>query len=214
MTIALTAPTISDPDPLVLSTTQYYTRTQPRGNFVPFYMETSASERKKGQYNYSDSVNDKNKEEGDEISYSDIVDTFFLPPGLGATCLLIENGKNKGSINQTRYVFTEECEKFQAMGSNMPTDKHIEVLDEDTDVTYYTPCECKADGVGLTCDNKAATDPPHWRTGNGDVLQDVTSTDDLDNYLLYTTEKYRRHRYLSVAFHITILLLFKKLKLM
>lgn len=79
MTIALTAPKISDPEPLAMSTAQYYDLTKPRGNFIPFYIHTT-----------NDTFKHSSIEDSNNFSRK-LVETFFQPSGIGASCVLKSN---------------------------------------------------------------------------------------------------------------------------
>ncbi|XP_039902431.1 LOW QUALITY PROTEIN: ATP-binding cassette sub-family A member 2 [Simochromis diagramma] len=73
MTVALSVPEIGDLPPLILSPSQYHNYTQPRGNFIPYANED------RPQY--------RNKLSPD-ASPQKIINTFRLPSGIGATCIL------------------------------------------------------------------------------------------------------------------------------
>ncbi|XP_058515523.1 ATP-binding cassette sub-family A member 2 isoform X1 [Ochotona princeps] len=73
MTVALSVPEIGDLPPLVLSPSQYHNYTQPRGNFIPYANE----ERREYRLRLSP-----------DASPQQLVGTFRLPSGIGATCVL------------------------------------------------------------------------------------------------------------------------------
>ncbi|CAD7667769.1 unnamed protein product [Nyctereutes procyonoides] len=73
MTVALSVPEIGDLPPLVLSPSQYHNYTQPRGNFIPYANE----ERQEYRLRLSP-----------DASPQQLVSTFRLPSGVGATCVL------------------------------------------------------------------------------------------------------------------------------
>jgi len=73
MTVALTAPQVQDEPPITLSPAQYFNYTQPKGNFVP-YTNNAAGE--------------KPPEWSHDAPTDSIVQSFHLPSGVGATCLL------------------------------------------------------------------------------------------------------------------------------
>lgn len=72
MTVALSVPEIGDLPPLVLSPSQYHNYTQPRGNFIPYANE----ERQEYRLRLSP-----------DASPQQLVSTFRLPSGVGATCV-------------------------------------------------------------------------------------------------------------------------------
>ncbi|XP_035197169.1 ATP-binding cassette sub-family A member 2 isoform X6 [Oxyura jamaicensis] len=73
MTVALSVPEIGDLPPLILSPSQYHNYTQPKGNFIPYANE----ERREYRLRLSP-----------DASPQQLVNTFHLPSGIGATCVL------------------------------------------------------------------------------------------------------------------------------
>ncbi|XP_074871184.1 ATP-binding cassette sub-family A member 2 isoform X2 [Carettochelys insculpta] len=73
MTVALSVPEIGDLPPLILSPSQYHNYTQPKGNFIPYANE----ERREYRIKLSP-----------DASPQQLVSTFHLPSGVGATCVL------------------------------------------------------------------------------------------------------------------------------
>ncbi|XP_019396628.1 PREDICTED: ATP-binding cassette sub-family A member 2 [Crocodylus porosus] len=73
MTVALSVPEIGDLPPLILSPSQYHNYTQPKGNFIPYANE----ERREYRIKLSP-----------DASPQLLVNTFHLPSGVGATCVL------------------------------------------------------------------------------------------------------------------------------
>ncbi|KAM6243789.1 ATP-binding cassette sub-family A member 2 isoform 3-T3 [Porphyrio hochstetteri] len=73
MTVALSVPEIGDLPPLILSPSQYHNYTQPKGNFIPYANE----ERREYRIKLSP-----------DASPQQLVNTFHLPSGVGATCVL------------------------------------------------------------------------------------------------------------------------------
>ncbi|CAM4645740.1 unnamed protein product [Lepidochelys olivacea] len=73
MTVALSVPEIGDLPPLILSPSQYHNYTQPKGNFIPYANE----ERREYHMKLSP-----------DASPQQLVNTFHLPSGVGATCVL------------------------------------------------------------------------------------------------------------------------------
>ena len=71
--MALTAPRLQDEPPLVLSPAQYYNYTQPTGNHIPYLNQAPG---------YIKPVWNQ------DATPEDIVQTFRLPSGVGATCCL------------------------------------------------------------------------------------------------------------------------------
>lgn len=73
MTVALTAPQVRDQPPVILSPAQYFNYTQPRGNYIPY---TNIGEEDVAQPWSLDA------------SAQDLIQTFRLPCGISATCVL------------------------------------------------------------------------------------------------------------------------------
>ncbi|XP_073662950.1 ATP-binding cassette sub-family A member 2 isoform X2 [Tursiops truncatus] len=84
MTVALSVPEIGDLPPLVLSPSQYHNYTQPRGNFIPYANE----ERREYRLRLSP-----------DAGPQQLVSTFRLPSGVGATCVL--KSPANGSLGPT-----------------------------------------------------------------------------------------------------------------
>ncbi|XP_055516314.1 ATP-binding cassette sub-family A member 2 [Leucoraja erinacea] len=73
MTVALSVPEIGDLPPLILSPSQYHNYTQPRGNFIPY------ADEERNEYRIKLSP---------DASPQQLANTFYLPSGIGATCVL------------------------------------------------------------------------------------------------------------------------------
>lgn len=78
-----------------MSTAQYYDLTKPRGNLIPFYMHSSNDTFKHL------SIRDSNK-----LSRR-LVETFFQPSGIGASCVLKSNSTD-GILTSDHY--NEGCD--------------------------------------------------------------------------------------------------------
>ena len=59
---------------------------------------------------------------------------------------------------------------------------------------YYPLCQCAADNTGFLCPLSGYTTPPNYQAVTSDIVQEITGTKEED-YYLYTTDKYRLHRY-------------------
>ena len=73
MTVALSAPQVSNPPPLVLSPAMYFNYTQPRGNFIPYSNMAENPEMPKWSQ---------------DAGPSEIIQTFRMASGVSATCVL------------------------------------------------------------------------------------------------------------------------------
>uniref|UniRef100_A0A2K6FXD3 ATP-binding cassette sub-family A member 2 n=1 Tax=Propithecus coquereli TaxID=379532 RepID=A0A2K6FXD3_PROCO len=97
MTVALSVPEIGDLPPLVLSPSQYHNYTQPRGNFIPYANE----ERREDRLWLSP-----------DASPQQLVSTFRLPSGVGATCVL--KSPANGSLGPTLNLSSGESRLLAA----------------------------------------------------------------------------------------------------
>ncbi|XP_045702003.1 ATP-binding cassette sub-family A member 2 isoform X3 [Phyllostomus hastatus] len=97
MTVALSVPEIGDLPPLVLSPSQYHNYTQPRGNFIPYANE----ERPEYRFQLSP-----------DASPQQLVSTFRLPSGVGATCVL--KSPANGSLGSTLNLSSGESRLLAA----------------------------------------------------------------------------------------------------
>ncbi|CAN7993624.1 unnamed protein product [Ixodes hexagonus] len=83
MSVALTAPHVEDPPPLVLSPSRYYNYTQPRGNVVPYAFRDHPRPRRVlkriALFDLWDTDADARQ----------LAMTLRLPSGVGATCVLL-----------------------------------------------------------------------------------------------------------------------------
>uniref|UniRef100_A0A2K5DK59 ATP-binding cassette sub-family A member 2 n=1 Tax=Aotus nancymaae TaxID=37293 RepID=A0A2K5DK59_AOTNA len=96
MTVALSVPEIGDLPPLVLSPSQYHNYTQPRGNFIPYANEERLEYRLRSP----------------DASPQQLVSTFRLPSGVGATCVL--KSPANGSLGPTLNLSSGESRLLAA----------------------------------------------------------------------------------------------------
>lgn len=191
MTIALTAPKDLDPEPLVMSTAQYSTVMQPRGNFVPFALHTQNT-----SFDNSSRIANFSKR---------LAETFLLSAGIGADCATAPDKKdlvNTSDTEKTKSVLFQKPPKgcirvnFKPINWTQREGTYIHTKNR-----FYPSCYCKADSVGYMCDRNNTPDPPHWKVATEDILQDVTSRyNDDEQFYLYTTDDYKRHRYGGFTF--------------
>lgn len=221
MTIALTAPQVMDPEPVAMTTTQFFDETQPKGNYVPFSVKHSKrteiplENASIGNYSTDSDVNRYN-------SFIDnLVNTLLTPAGVGASCVFkLDTDTNySNSVNGSRTgnnavfsynnisvrSFNEDCVRFlSTSGVFNSQDLSVEHVKSvlNSHVRGVPKCSCKKDNSGLSCDSYAR--PPEARLITGDVIQNITSSDQSDDdYFLYTTDDYKLHR--STPFPIIVL---------
>lgn len=205
MTVALAAPSVDDLPPLELSTLQYYNVTQPRGHFIPFTSEGLGARSK---------VNPK-----DAVA-SQLLETFKLASGVGASCVLQSPWSLYGSPgdeswykhdNRTHalpFVFNAEC---QWLAEYHPYVGNLQLMIEDNETDfsplgpsyskdhYYPSCQCAADGSGYKCSSASHNNAPSFTVVTQDLLVNITGQI-TEDYLLYTTYDKRLHRYGAISF--------------
>uniref|UniRef100_A0A8C6Y5X6 ATP-binding cassette sub-family A member 2 n=1 Tax=Naja naja TaxID=35670 RepID=A0A8C6Y5X6_NAJNA len=235
MTVALSVPQIGDLPPLILSPSQYHNYTQPRGNFIPY-----ANEEHELGYNLQPSP---------DASAQQLVSTFYLPSGIGATCVLksafnstldqqvqaLNLNSNESKMLAAKY-FDAMCLDSFTQGlplsnfvppppSPAPSDYPFSP-DEDLlrawNFTTFPPtvkgketvtstpaqpsivhepikCTCSMQGTGFSCPSGVGGHPPQTKVVTGDILVDITGRN-VSEYLLYTSDRFRLHRYGAVTF--------------
>uniref|UniRef100_A0A2K5HHX3 ABC transporter domain-containing protein n=1 Tax=Colobus angolensis palliatus TaxID=336983 RepID=A0A2K5HHX3_COLAP len=104
MTVALSVPEIGDLPPLVLSPSQYHNYTQPRGNFIPYANEERAAP--------PHTVGAHRLRLSPDASPQQLVSTFRLPSGVGATCVL--KSPANGSLGPTLNLSSGESRLLAA----------------------------------------------------------------------------------------------------
>uniref|UniRef100_UPI00358F4AA8 ATP-binding cassette sub-family A member 2 isoform X1 n=1 Tax=Myxine glutinosa TaxID=7769 RepID=UPI00358F4AA8 len=216
MTVALSVPEIGELPPITLSPSQYHNYTQPHGNFVPFANEERES------YRLSLSP---------DASPQLLADTFWLPSGLGASCVLRSPGTSsanyahhsdaRSSAEIVAEYFEPSCRDSVTKGiplSNFvpesPTQGPTDEVRWETSMPNDTAspsegltptvhetrrCVCSAHGTGFLCSGRAGPPSPERRVVTGDILVDVTGHN-VSEYLLFTTDQYRLHRYGAITF--------------
>ncbi|XP_053380428.1 ATP-binding cassette sub-family A member 2-like isoform X1 [Mercenaria mercenaria] len=190
MTIALTAPKNSDPEPLVMSTAQYFDLTKPRGNFIPFSI-------------YTPNETSKHSDIFDITKFSrKLAETFFLPSGIGASCVIKSNDTSGFSENKwTKGCYDNGCENIYTANSVQTHGWKSSSVNLSPNSHFYPSCQCKSDNVGFACDESSEVTPPEWRLVTGDIIQNITSgRNDEQQYFINTNDKYRRHRYGGLTF--------------
>lgn len=225
MSVALTAPHVEDPPPLVLSPSRYYNYTQPRGNVVPYAFRDHPRPR-------WDSDADARQ----------LAMTLRLPSGVGATCVLLWPINETSGIpvqpSQANYsdrsldwdaldAFEPECRSVFVPG--LPLDNFVPPLPtpesptgtggEAADGTallgtssvtrpkhvkggqerFYPYCQCSSDKTNYVCETHGYRDPPMFKALTGDILLDISSQNEHE-YYLYTTDMYRLRRYGAFSF--------------
>lgn len=232
MTVALSVPEIGDLPPLILSPSQYHNYTQPKGNFVPYANEEQPEYRLKLSPDASPQM---------------LANTFYLPSGIGATCVLktafnstldqlvqsLNLNSNESKMLAAQY-FDAMCVDSFTQGlplsnfvppppspapSEYPTEEDLahlwnastyvppSVPAEDITTTPSLPrrmhepvrCTCSMQGTGFFCPSGVGGHPPQMKVVTGDIMVDISGRN-VSEYLLYTSDRFRLHRYGAVTF--------------
>ncbi|XP_071097331.1 ATP-binding cassette sub-family A member 2-like isoform X1 [Haliotis cracherodii] len=217
MTVALAAPSVDDLPPLVLSPSQYFNVTQPKGNFIPFTNERMI---RRSEIPSQDADAEK------------LIRTLFLPSGVGATCVLQKPFNSSFDVDMLKRLnytqktyellsryYEPECRRVFAPGIHLdsyippeaPVQRKVGLASEDDNSTvdfpidpsystthFYPHCVCRGDKTGFKC-NKNHAEAPKFRVVTQDILQNITGQR-TEDFILYTTQDYRLHRYGVLSF--------------
>ncbi|WAR31392.1 ABCA2-like protein [Mya arenaria] len=118
-----------------------------------------------------------------------LLETFYLPSGLGAACLL--KTLNSSDLHKspiiTRNMFDESCSQYFEKETKLTfssVQSFPDLVGNYRLSVNNDECKCKPDNTGLSCEEKQ--EPSKWRLPMGDVLQDITSdTGNDDDFYLY-----------------------------
>ncbi|XP_053393737.1 ATP-binding cassette sub-family A member 2-like isoform X2 [Mercenaria mercenaria] len=188
MTVALSAPKDEDLPPLEMSPSQYYNVTQPKGNYIPYSNEH---------------ISDRALKYMTDAGPVELINTFKLPSGVGATCVLkspynssidLDIFKNLNLSDHTlqllsRY-YERGCERVFVQGIQLENyvpraavvsdkGKLVEIPDfikptKSIPTERYEPeCVCKTDKSGFEC-STAERSPPEFRVVTRDIMQDIS----------------------------------------
>ncbi|CAN7944115.1 unnamed protein product, partial [Ixodes pacificus] len=224
MSVALTAPHVEDPPPLVLSPSRYYNYTQPRGNVVPYAFRDHPRPRQCPCLLFFRWDSDADARQ--------LAMTLRLPSGVGATCVLLWPINETIGIpvqpSQANYsdrsldldAFEPECRSVFVPG--LPLDNFVPPLPTPESPTgteseegialqgtsshvksgqerFYPYCQCSSDKTNYVCETHGYRDPPMFQALTGDILLDISSQNEHE-YYLYTTDMYRLRRYGAFSF--------------
>ena len=203
MTVALSLPTARDPPPLVLSPSQYYNMTQPRGNFIPYSDQSVVFPVDYGV--------------SEDADPSRLIDTFALPSGVGSTCVLKNSTSQFSFGSNTTFGspaseakelvlkhFNPECGSCFTRGNPasqfLPPLAHRTASNVTEPLSKNVPCACTKDGNTYTCQPGYGDFPVTRTVVTGDKLIDITGKEEIMPYLKYTTNDFRLHRYGAFSF--------------
>lgn len=192
MSVALTAPDITDLPELILSPTQFYEMSKPDENVMGL------------ANNKLDLFEDKLS---DDAVSSDIAATFTLPSGPGATCVL-KSPYVLSKFVQDHYTpallkeefFDSMCGDVFQNGIPFSTGEFEKstkpVLPEElkklqiSKERNYPICYCGEEKTTFICPTYGYSEPNSYKTVTGDLIYDISGQNE-SQYYLYTTDKFR-----------------------
>ena len=233
MSMALAAPNMDDPPPLVLSPAQYYNYTRPRGHFVPVTNYADDDGFKETYITAFDGWRDARPQE--------LKETVYLPSGLSATCVLkspyvfFDTSRfnfSKRDYQEVERFFNPECSSVFVKGifvkDFLPPPATKTTIDpmKTTDArmsttTTSTTTESYQNNSAVPkeklfypicqCAEDASgfycpsdyVQPPQYELITGDYVVDI-GHQNMTEYSLYTTDEYRLHRYGALTFGIEL----------
>ncbi|XP_033096938.1 ATP-binding cassette sub-family A member 2-like isoform X2 [Anneissia japonica] len=212
MTVALAAPLMGDLPPLILTPSQYHPLTNPRGNFIPHTNEALNPRQHAKIYHsiYGDATPEQ------------LTETLKMPSGVGATCVVktpfnstldvqLKELNYSSSIKLTDKYYDSMCRQSFKKGHMLKN----YVPEPPKPVTKYSPiapeqwnengtsrgavreitCRCSDDNTGFSCPVEVGSPYPEvMKVITSDRMLNVDRRN-ITRYILYTTDKYRLHRY-------------------
>ncbi|XP_074218808.1 ATP-binding cassette sub-family A member 2 isoform X3 [Camelus bactrianus] len=179
MTVALSVPEIGDLPPLVLSPSQYHNYTQPRGNFIPYANE----ERQEDRLRLSP-----------DASPQQLVSTFRLPSGVGATCVL--KSPANGSLGPTLNLSSGES---RLLAARFFDSMCLESFTQGLPLSNFVPPPPSP----APSDSPVSLDEDLLQAWNASLPPtsgpDITGHN-VSEYLLFTSDRFRLHRYGAITF--------------
>lgn len=186
MTVALSLPSSSSSHSLELSTTQYYNLTQPEGNYIPYTDQSFVFPIAPDKFPEVDA------------NTSEIFKTFFLPSGVGATCVLRDVALTRSSYHGKYNLseFNPNCISLYSSGQTSGFVRNPTYSSQyaETD-PRKVPCTCSDEGSTYVCTESFGDFSKTKTVVTGDHLINVTGKAPIMPYLMYTTNKYQTHRY-------------------
>ncbi|XP_071498338.1 ATP-binding cassette sub-family A member 2-like [Diadema antillarum] len=214
MSVALSAPHIGDLPALILSPSQYHPFEYPEGNVIPYADE--ALNKRRSYRIYHSKCGDAGPQQ--------LADTFRFPAGVGASCVLktpfngtldqlVMSANYTRSVGLTAQYYDPMCKqsfrKGQPLSNYVPTPPSskartdVEIIDEQKAhggmEIKEVKCVCTEDRKNFQCPNNVGTpEPASFKVITSDRLLDVSGRN-LSEYLLYTTNRFRLHRYGAIS---------------
>lgn len=177
MTVALSQPKVDTYPPLVLSPTMFH----PTPYNIPY------SNSRHGSGNISDLM----------------LETFRLPSGVGADCVLrsANNTITDNSVENLRDNLNVLFDKFCQEQVGVVTENRKRLIP----ITLYKKhvhkkngeptCRCDKHSWQYQCHPDAEGDPDKYKVVTLDTMVRLKKHQNIEEYLLYTSNKYRRMRY-------------------
>nr|XP_006817327.1 PREDICTED: ATP-binding cassette sub-family A member 2-like [Saccoglossus kowalevskii] len=225
MTVALLAPQVGDLPPLVLSPSQYHQLEHPEGNYIPYnneakygshYTVYKSPDGDAGPAKLASTLEisvgatcvlaDTNKT--DYYSVLKANSTLYFDKVLSDYDSMCLKSFYHHGILSFDYVSlsSRPAPVVHPLGPS-PEDNIYEVdyMDYNTNnnetiqITEI-PCQCAKDGHGFICPVEVGEpEPPTHRVITADIMLDVSGRN-VSEYFLYTSDKYKLHRYGALSF--------------
>uniref|UniRef100_A0A803TK52 ATP-binding cassette sub-family A member 2 n=1 Tax=Anolis carolinensis TaxID=28377 RepID=A0A803TK52_ANOCA len=219
MTVALSVPEIGDLPPLILSPSQYHNYTQPKGNFIPF-----ANEERHGDRLHLSPDAGPLALVGTFLLPSGVGATCVLKtasngslePLLQAWSLNGGGSGSGGSSNASKLGCPSPTfvppPPSPAPSEGPPSEDHpwsptqepptaprMATLAPTSLLREPIRCSCSMQGTGFSCPSGVGGHPPQRKVVTGDIMVDVSGRN-VSEYLLYTSDRFRLHRYGALTF--------------
>ena len=179
MTVAMSRPGYEKQPQLILSPTMI----RPLPNVIPFNNEGHSKISKRME------------------------NSLRLPSGIGADCVLKHMNSSITDIYQMLHLGPTVLQMYDGLcksqiseiGGSLQRDMVIPTKSSNSgsskknNFSYNKKCRCSEDRRSYICDPGVEGNPGEISTITGEMLLNVTGRN-MDQYLLYTTQHYRRHR--------------------
>ncbi|CAL8135403.1 unnamed protein product [Orchesella dallaii] len=195
MSVALTVPDITELPEFQLSPVQYFKMNRPDENSIGL------------ANNMLDLFEERTSDDADS---SDIANTFYLPSGPGASCVLKTPFILSNFTEHQPNFFKEEffdsmCKEWFQNGipfSNVNFHKSPKKIlpkgFHKSKERYYPICYCSEEKTAFYCPPYGYTEPNSFKSVTGDIVYDVSGQNE-SQYYLYTYDKFKMKRYGGIS---------------